>query len=77
MPRSPRPKPSQRRRRSPLMLVILLVVFSCCIGLGLAQAMESPRVQPAGLNRLTATPTFANQIAVKLGPLTRRAGWMS
>jgi Dihaem cytochrome c len=72
MPRSPRPHLShRRRRRSPVMLVILLVVFSCCIGLGLAQAMESPRAQPA-VNQ-SAAPVMPHLIA-ELGPIDPNGG---
>jgi hypothetical protein len=73
MPRSLRPSLSKRRRRSPLMLVILLVVFSCCIGLGLAQAIESPRAQLAGLNRSSANLTLADRVA-EVGPVDPAGG---
>ena len=33
----------RRQRRSPIVLVALLLVWSLCLGLGLAQAIEAPQ----------------------------------
>jgi mono/diheme cytochrome c family protein len=77
MPPHARTRPNlvnrRRRRPSPLVLIGLLLLLSCCLGLGLAQAMESPRAQPAALNRSAAKLVNPNLIA-ELGPIDPAGG---